>query len=113
MGDPVVTRCGCRHREYYMSSTAACFNAGPSLRKGNQKQSKTFKMELIEAWVGSGGPTCLFTPASPERTAVELSTLKSTQKMRGNFHMCRHLMVGGWGCVQEMVCAVRRSHNLF
>jgi len=46
-------------------------------------------------------------------SATELPPPRSTQDMRPTSRMCRHVKVGVWGCVQEMVCAVSPLHYVF
>jgi len=116
VGDPVATGCGCQHRKCNISAPPACFQAGPSLRAvAKHKKSKWFAMEPIEGesgkrWAKMFPDICL---SWAHRSAAELPTPKPHMICGPIFRMCRHVKVGVWGCVREMVCTVQTLHYVF
>jgi len=66
-------------------------------------------------WVGSGGPKCCITSASPERTAQRQSSPRPNPHIRCGaiLYICRRVKLGVWGCVRELVCNVRALHSVF
>ncbi len=103
-------------QEMRYSATSACVQAGPSLWfAGGKRYLMNQNWSQSKVWVGSGGPQSCITSASPERTAQRQSSPRPNphRRCRAISYMCRHVKLGIWGCVRELVCTVRAIHSVF
>jgi len=66
-------------------------------------------------WVGSGGQKCFLTSVSPVRTDQRQSFPRpNPHRICGPIlRMYRHVKVGVWGCVREIVCIVQACPSVF
>ncbi len=55
VGDPVTTRCECKHRKYETSATQACFQARPSLTVAGSNRNQEYTPRADKPTKGVGG----------------------------------------------------------
>ncbi len=116
VGDPVATGCGCQHRRCGTPQPVHAFKPDQAwVLRGRKRCLMNQNWGQSKVWVGSDGPKCCITSASPERTAQRQSSPRPNPHRRCGaiLYICRCVKLGLWGCVRELVCTVRALHSVF